>query len=426
MDTIVALSTARGRAGVAVIRVSGSLAWDVCTVLAGKVPQPRVSTVLTLWDHSGEVIDEALVLAFEKGRSFTGERVVEFQVHGSNAIVRRLLDCALSIPGVRAAEPGEFTRRAFDAGRLDLVQVEALSDLINAETEAQRKQALRGFRGEAQEKIAQWRSLLLDAMAMMTASIDFADEDLPEDFADLVGGPVRSLVELIGKEIQGIGVTERVRDGYRVAIVGPVNAGKSTLLNHLAGRDVAITSEIAGTTRDVIEVSLDLDGLPVTVIDTAGLRDSDDPVEAIGIARGQKIAAEADLRVYLLEGSADSVESQASTDLIVIGKDDAGDFANGVSGRTGAGVASLVQKIGAVLSERSAEPSVFSGARQKRALEIARNNLLAALAYLQTGYDASLIAEEMRLAAAQLESMLGRAETEDILGIVFGRFCIGK
>jgi tRNA modification GTPase len=426
MDTIVALSTAKGRAGVAVIRVSGSLAWQVCQGLGGRLPKPRLASVMTLRDAEGDLIDEALVLIFEDGRSFTGERLVEFQVHGSNAIIRRVLDRILSFPGVRAAEPGEFTRRAFDAGRLDLVQVEALGDLINAETEAQRKQALRGFRGDAQRTIAVWRDLLMNAMAMLTASLDFADEDLPGDFGELVRAPLQELDAAIATELRGIGVSERVRDGFRVAIVGPVNAGKSTLLNHLAGREIAITSEFAGTTRDVIEVSLDLDGLPVTIIDTAGLRETFDPVETIGIARGQQIAQDADLRIYLVDAPETEIAPLRPEDIILVAKDDHGAFENGISGVTGAGVQDLVRKISTNLVERAAEPSVFSGARQKQALEVARERLSSALDLLDRGGDCALVAEELRLAAARLEAMLGRAETEDILGLVFGRFCIGK
>ena len=299
MDTIFALASAQGRAGVSVIRISGRDAFSVGSYLCGTLPAVRMSGVRTLTGPTGEIIDQALVLAFKGPESFTGEDVVELQVHGSIAVIRAVLSALEENPSARQAEPGEFTRRALENNRLDLPQVEGLADLIDAETEAQRKQAVRVFSGEFGSKIENWRRDLIRAAALLEATIDFADEDVPVDVTPEVKYLLSRVKSDIQTEINGSYTAERIRSGFEVALVGAPNTGKSTLLNRLAGREAAITSDIAGTTRDVIEVRMDLGGLPVTFLDTAGLRISEDEIEAIGIQRAMLRATQADLRVFL-------------------------------------------------------------------------------------------------------------------------------
>ena len=283
MDTIFALASAPGKAGVAVIRVSGPEAWSAAERLGGRLPGARQAVVRKLRDETGQVLDEALLLLFAEGASFTGEAVAEFHLHGSLAIQRAVLRVLGEMDGLRLADPGEFTRRALENDRLDLTQVEALSDLIESETESQRLQALKVFSGALAEKVDDWRSDLIQAASLLEVTIDFADEEVPVDVADPVSELLRKVSSALQQELAGLDAAERIRTGFEVAIVGAPNVGKSSLLNALAGRDAAITSEIAGTTRDVIEVRMEIAGLPVTLLDTAGLRETQDPVEKIGI-----------------------------------------------------------------------------------------------------------------------------------------------
>jgi len=426
MDTIVALATARGRAGVAVVRVSGPRAWEVCAQIAGRVPAPRQATLCHLCDSQAERIDEALVLVFEAGGSFTGERVVEFQIHGSPAIIAAVIREILQIDGVRAAEAGEFTRRAFEAGKLSLTEVEGLADLLEAETEAQRKLAQRIFDGTAARLLEGWRNDLLQAVAMLEASIDFSDEEIPSDLSDHIRGPLNRVQAAIAVEVAGSAASERIREGFEVAIVGAVNAGKSTLLNALAGRDAAITSERAGTTRDVIEVRMDIGGLPVTLIDTAGLRETDDEVERIGIERGKRRAEAADLRVYLIGEPDQDVAPYSIGDIVVLSKADLWELP-GISGKTGLGLPELIKQIETHLSDRVASSSVFSRERHFDKLRKADSHLLEALSGLTQGdVGWEFISVDIRAAVACLDGIIGRIDVEDVLGRIFASFCIGK
>ncbi len=321
-DTIFALASARGRAGVSVVRVSGPAAFAACRALCGTVPPARTASLRNI-SWQAEDIDQALVITFAKGASFTGEDAVEFQVHGSPAVLSALLSALAAQPGLRPAEAGEFTRRALENGQLDLAQVEGLADLIEAETEAQRKHAMALMSGRLRGMTDGWRASLVRAAALLEATIDFAEEDVPENVIPEVQQLVDSVLPALRREVEGFGAAERLRDGYEVALVGRPNAGKSTLLNALAGRDAAITSTVAGTTRDVIEVRLSIQGLPVTLLDTAGLRDTDDEVEQIGISRTLDRAENADLRVFLLDSAGDiPLIAPRPGDLVVQGKAD--------------------------------------------------------------------------------------------------------
>lgn len=392
------------------------------------VDVPQVRGVRRLLDRDGMLLDEALVLHFASGHSFTGEDVVELHLHGSPAIIAAVLRVLGEDPNLRQAEAGEFTRRALDNGRLDLAQVEGLADLIEAETESQRKQALRVFSGALGEVTERWRSMLIRAAALLEATIDFADEEVPVDVSPEVTELLRSVQDEMQKEAAGVGVAERVRDGFEVAIIGAPNVGKSTLLNRLAGREVAITSEIAGTTRDVIEVRLDLDGLPVTVLDTAGLRETDDVVEGIGVERAKERAEQADVRIHMMIDPVDRPQNMNTGDIYVRAKSDTStDSGFGVSGKTGDGVDELIGMISAVLEDKVASIGVAMRERHKLAM-------LQALGYLKAAQEmlmaesgiTDLIAEELRSAIRAVDSLVGRVDVEHVLDEIFSSFCIGK
>ncbi|TMV94166.1 tRNA uridine-5-carboxymethylaminomethyl(34) synthesis GTPase MnmE [Thioclava sp. BHET1] len=427
MDTIYALATARGKAGVAVIRVSGPQAWEAARALAGELPRPRVAALRRL--HLGaEALDEAVVLIFEEGASFTGDAVAELHVHGSVATVSAVLSALAQQPGLRLAEPGEFTRRALENERLDLSQVEGLSDLIEAETEAQRKQALKVLSGAVGAYVESWRADLVRAAALIEATIDFADEDVPVDVSPEVTELIDRVSYGLRDELRRIDAAERVRDGFEVAIVGSPNAGKSTLLNALAGREAAITSEIAGTTRDVIELRMDIAGLAVTLLDTAGLRETDDVVEAIGVKRALQRAGESDLRIFLLDGGDVPLIDPLPDDIIVHGKADlfeGNDFA--VSGKTGQGLDRLISELASRLSQRAEGAGVMTRERHRVAIRQAFEALESARNEVLRGSDRSeLAAESLRQAVWALESLLGRVDVEHLLDEIFSSFCIGK
>src|ERR1700732_4944491 len=301
-QTIFALSSGRPPSAIAMVRVSGPRAGTVLAALTGKVPQPRMATRALLRDANQQPIDDAVVLWFPAPASATGEDVAEFHVHGGRAVLAALFAALSSFENVRAAEPGEFTRRAFENGKLDLTEAEALDDLIHADTDRQRRQALRQLKGLLGDKARDWRTRIIEALALIEAGIDFSDEgDVPAELIAPALERVKSLLAEVEETLAGQGRSERLRDGLTVAIAGPPNVGKSTLINLLARREVVIVSPHAGTTRDVIEVQLDLDGYPVTLIDTAGIRDTEDPVEQEGVRRARARAAEADLVLWLVD-----------------------------------------------------------------------------------------------------------------------------
>lgn len=423
-DTIFALATVRGKAGVSVFRISGDTAFDVARILCRDLPPSRGLRLLR--NSEGVVLDQAFVVTFDHGASFTGESVVEFQCHGSPAVVEAVQE-ALADAGARLADPGEFTRRALENECLDLSQVEGLSDLIEAETEAQRRQAFALMDGGLTQKVEGWRADLIRAAALVEATIDFADEDIPVDVTPEVSELIAGVFADLEKEIAGSFVAERVRDGFEVAIVGPPNIGKSTLLNALAGRQAAITSEIAGTTRDVIEVRMNLDGIPVTILDTAGLRETSDTIEAMGVDLARRRANMADIRIFLTEDGETNgfgIDVKAE-DLVLRGKSDTGPV-GGVSGKTGAGMDRMIQHVTTVLDARVAITQSAVRQRHRIAMQAATGYMDAAEQLIQINGESELIAMELHAALHAMNSIIGRVGVEDLLDEIFASFCLGK
>jgi tRNA modification GTPase len=428
-DTIFALSTASGRSGVAIIRVSGPDAGRALERLSGEAkPAVRLAALRRFRDASGE-IDRGLVLWFEGPASFTGEDSAEFHVHGGRAIVEAMLSALAAIPGLRPAEPGEFTRRAVENGKLDLTRAEALADLIDAETEGQRRQALRQYEGVLYGFYESWRTRLIAAVAWAEAAIDFADEEIPED----VFGEARTAIGEIAVEIQGHlddrHRGELVRDGLKLTVIGNPNAGKSSLVNALAKRDVAIVSEVAGTTRDVIEVRLNLGGYLVTLADTAGLRETSDAIESEGVRRALARAEAADLVILLQDGTAAKGAAFEGADLVVWNKADLPwpEPHEGLklSLKTGEGLDALLAALTAKVAQKleaPAEAPPVTRARHRHALEEAAVALVRAGAATEP----ELMAEDARLAMRAIGRITGKVDVEDLLGVIFRDFCIGK
>ena len=427
MDTIFALASAPGKAGISIVRLSGPLAINVAEKLTKSKLKEKQPNLRVIYDSDNHFIDQALILIFSKPYSFTGENVVEFHLHGSSAVVSSVIKLLGNFKGLRSAEAGEFTRCALDNGKLDLAQVEGLADLIDAETDAQHKQAARIFNGALGKKTKEWRAKLVKAGALLVATLDFADEEVPEEVTPEVEKLINMVLSDLDKEIIGVQTAERIRSGFEVAIVGAPNLGKSTLLNYLVGRDAAITSNVSGTTRDVIEVKLDLRGLPVTILDTAGIRISDDKVEEIGISRALERSSLSDLRIVLTEdGEYPSGLKKRDTDIICIAKDDQGNR-GGVSGKTGAGIDRLKNNIWDILNDKAQYVGIATRERHKSSMVNAKKFLGNAVVSLRDGpeyYD--ITAEEIRAATSALDSLIGRIGVEDVLDEVFSSFCLGK
>jgi tRNA modification GTPase len=450
-STIFALSSGRPPAAIAVVRVCGPKAGLALEKLVGRVPSPRQAALARVRDPgSGEVIDEAVALWFPGPRSETGEDMAELQLHGGHAIVASVLDALRTIEGCRLAEPGEFTRRAFINGRLDLTEAEGLADLIVAETPAQRRQAYRQLKGLIGDRAEAWRKQIIEALALVEARIDFADEaDVPQDLVGPALHDAQQLRDMIAATLADGRRGERLREGLVVAIAGPPNAGKSTLLNRLARREAAIVSPYPGTTRDVIEVHLDLGGYPVTLLDTAGIRVSDDPVEQEGVRRASARAAMADLVLWVIDGSAAgravmSIEENLSksdiwlirnkADLIVdkLGTNCESRSASWskeftLSASVGTGMEGLIEALASHAHGYFSvtESALVTRARHRQALEQTVGALDRALAQGASGSE-ELIAEELRSAATALGRLTGRVDVEDILDVIFRDFCIGK
>jgi tRNA modification GTPase len=439
-DTIFALSTAPGRAGVAVVRISGPRAGAILDVMAPARPANRYAALRRVRDpETGEPIDDALVLWLEAPRTETGENMAELHLHGGPAIVKATLAALSRQPQCRLAEPGEFVRRAFDNGKLDLAQVEGLADLINAETEAQRRQALSQMRGALSALYEGWRRDLLEASALMEAAIDFSDEDdVAGDAVEKAYGIVVELRRQIASHLDDGHRGEILRDGFRVVLAGPPNAGKSSLLNALARREAAIVSEEAGTTRDIIQVSLDLEGLPIILSDTAGIREASSKVEQEGVRRAMLHARDADLVLWLNDSTAarslppPDVSAREDKFLQAVGTKidipgaalEPGEI--GISARTGAGLRELIDAIGhrARACIGVSQSPAITRERYRQQLNTCMHALNTYMNQPLTEHE--LRAEDLRLAANALGRITGRIDVEDVLGEIFGRFCIGK
>ena len=431
-ETIFALSSGAGRAGVAVIRISGPAVTEVLSAMAGDLPAPRTMALRQLTDQGGAPLDQALVVWFQSGASFTGEDVAELHCHGSRAVVAAILDDLQRYDDCRPADPGEFTLRAFQAGRMDLVEVEALSDLLAAETEEQRRYSLRLMTGELSDTVARWRKALLRGLALVEVTIDWADEEVPENVRPEVLQIISDLIAGLSEEISRSDGADKLRTGYEVALLGAPNVGKSSLINALAGREAAITSSIAGTTRDILELRYDLDGLPVRFLDMAGLRESRDEIEAIGIERAEDRAKGASLRLFLSSDGVgfprDYEHLRQATDLSVATKRDLHgvDLASdvSVSSETGEGLSDLLARISERLG-REGGFGLLGRNRQREAVLGARNALARARDQVCSG-DLEIVAEELRSASDHLGALIGEVGVEDVLGEVFSSFCLGK
>jgi tRNA modification GTPase len=443
-DTIFAPATAPGRAALAVVRVSGPGARAAVAALAGSLPEARRASLRTLAGPDGSVIDEALTLWFPGPASYTGEDCVEFQVHGGLAVVDALVT-ALAGLGLRLAEPGEFTRRAFQNGRLDLAQAEAVADLIDAETTAQARQALDQLAGGLSRRYDGWREALIESLAVLEAAVDFPDEDLPEDVAARARPHLAQLLAELEDALADADRGRRVREGFRVVLIGAPNAGKSSLLNGLAGRDAAIVTSTPGTTRDVIEVPLVLAGYKALVADTAGVRETDEAIEAEGVRRAQAWAAGADLRLWVVDGHASDGSWRFARDLVrpgdlcVMNKSDLVESLDGGRARAAAVALGLeildvsMKREGAAAVRAALEARVVSAlaasefpaaTRLRHAESLGEAALRVQRALAQT--EPELAAEDVRLAARALERVSGRVDPEAVLDRVFASFCIGK
>ncbi|MBI1622141.1 tRNA uridine-5-carboxymethylaminomethyl(34) synthesis GTPase MnmE [Aquamicrobium zhengzhouense] len=432
-ETIYALSSGALPSGVAVIRISGPAVQNILRQMAVAVPAARSAALRELRTKSGILLDHALVLYFQAPASFTGEDVAELQVHGGKATVAAILQELSTFDDTRLAEAGEFSRRAFLNGKMDLTAAEALSDLISAETELQRRLAIANADGKQRDLYQGWRRSLLNARALIEAELDFADEaDVPGSVSDQVWSSVQALHQDILNHIDGYRAGEIVREGFRVVLAGRPNAGKSSLLNVLAKRDVAIVTDIPGTTRDLVEVTLDLSGLKIILTDTAGLRDTDDVVERIGVDRALEATRTADLILHLDDGTGEPVKIDADCpDLKIATKADIRHLAGSthdlaIAARTGAGVDELEEAIRKIAAEAAqpAEGVVPTRARQVSLLRRAASHLQVAAQ--SDALDLELRAEELRLAEYALGKIVGAVDSEELLGVIFSEFCIGK
>src|SRR6476660_2186982 len=455
-QTIFALSSGRPPSAISIVPLSGPQAGAALTSLAGQIPMPRRATRALLRDANRQPIDDAVVLWFPGPASATGEDVAEFHVHGGRAVIAALFAALSAFTEVRPAEPGEFTRRAFENGKLDLTEAEGLDDLIHADTDRQRRQALRQLQGLLGDRARDWRERIIEASALIEAGIDFSDEgDVPAELRAPAVKAIKALHDEITKVIAAQGHSERLRDGLVVAIAGEPNVGKSTLINQLARREVAIVSPYAGTTRDVIEVQLDLDGYPVTVIDTAGIRETDDPVEQEGVRRARTRADEADLVLWLVDTPAadhsydagrprwilrnkidlDSQDVEARKPITAAAAAKGSTAANrGGTGMTlfeisatrGDGIPALISALVIFAQDffGQGEGGLITRARQRGLLEQTAASLQRCIAMFDQGEE--FAAEDLRAAAYALGRLLGRVDVEDILDVIFRDFCIGK
>ena len=430
-DIIFALASAKGRAGVSVIRVSGKNSiFSIEKLLKNTLPVDN-KCLRKIYDADDNIIDEVLILTFKEKASFTGDETVEIHCHGSTAVVTYILQTLSNIKNFRIADPGEFTRRALENGNLDLTQVEGLADLIESETEAQRRLAIRSMDGALSSKVQGWRKDLIRAVSLIEATIDFADEDIPTDVTPEVLGLINKTQADIKSEIKGSFAAERIREGFEIAIVGPPNIGKSTLLNALAGRDAAITSDMAGTTRDVIEVKMDISGFAVTLLDTAGIRETTDKIEKIGVDRAKLRAKNADLRLFITHSGEpnDLKLNPEENDIVVIGKSDLLNKPDilAISGKSGEGLDSLLEEISDRLSRLSIGAQTATRERHRISMIKAQRFLDAGKLLIEDNLELSeLASSEFHQGIQTLSSLIGSVGVEDLLDEIFSSFCLGK
>ena len=430
-DIIFALASAKGRAGVSVIRVSGKNSiFSIEKLLKNTLPVDN-KCLRKIYDADDNIIDEVLILTFKEKASFTGDETVEIHCHGSTAVVTYILQTLGNIKNFRIADPGEFTRRALENGNLDLTQVEGLADLIESETEAQRRLAIRSMDGALSSKVQEWRKDLIRAVSLIEATIDFADEDIPTDVTPEVLGLINKTQADIKSEIKGSFAAERIREGFEIAIVGPPNIGKSTLLNALAGRDAAITSDMAGTTRDVIEVKMDISGFAVTLLDTAGIRETTDKIEKIGVDRAKLRAKNADLRLFITHSGEpnDLKLNPEENDIVVIGKSDLLNKPDilAISGKSGEGLDSLLEEISDRLSRLSIGAQTATRERHRISMIKAQRFLDSGKLLIEDNLELSeLASSEFHQGIQTLSSLIGSVGVEDLLDEIFSSFCLGK
>ena len=437
-DTILALATGSLQAATALIRISGNGASRTPNILGFKLQKQRLASVVILKDGERK-LDEALVIFFKGPRSYTGEDVMELHVHGGRAVIEAVINTLQKQEGFRIAEPGEFTKRAVLNGKMDLTKAEGINDLIRAETEAQRAQSFAQVDGALSEIAFGWREKAIKIAAHVEAYIDFPDEEIPESILTGLGDEMSVLIRDIEKGLNDGRRGEILREGFRIAVIGPPNAGKSTLVNWLSKRPVSIISEQPGTTRDVLEASLDLDGYPVIIADTAGLRASTDPIENEGIRRAQEWAKTATGRLILLEPSTEAdflehLEPNPECDLVVLNKIDLlpTDLKKkeplAISLKDEIGLEKLLNELKKIVSKRmiGQEPAVITRTRHREALQSCLNSITSAKTALLLGKEPEIVAEELRVATRSLGRVVGAVDVEDLLGVVFGDFCIGK
>lgn len=436
-DTICALASGPPPSAIAIVRISGPRVRDICAgMLERGLPVPRRAVFGKFLDNDAQIIDEGLAVFMPGPASYTGEDTAELYLHGGGAVVEHTLDAICAFAGARLADPGEFTRRAFENGRMDLVEAEAVADLIDAETRAQKSLALDQLGGRLSRQYAAWRAELLNALALIEVSIDFPDEeDAPDETTSPVHAALTKLADGLKTTLADNEIGQRIRDGFRIAIIGPPNAGKSSLLNRLARRDAAIVSDIPGTTRDVVEVRLKIGGQIAWVADTAGLRESTDWVEAEGVRRAKERAQNADLRIVMRSADDEPDFRDADpADILVVNKSDLSDekpFLDGVlyiSAKTGHGLDALESRLAGLIRERAGDGAapLITRRRHRLALESALFHVKHAMDLIERGGGAELVGEDVRLASRQLSSLIGEIGVEEVLGAVFSSFCIGK
>ena len=429
--TVFALSTSPGKSAIAVIRVSGHRAFEVVKELTGSIP-PLRTVVLRSLKYNNELLDRALLICFKEKSSYTGEDMVEFHIHGSMAVINSVSEVLSVGFDLTVADPGEFTRRALENGCMDLSQVEGLLDLINSETKEQKNQSLKALSGVIGDKSSEWRRVILSALALAEVMIDFSDEDVPKNTVIDILRLVNTLIDELAFELKGSRALELIQDGFDVTIIGKPNVGKSSLLNYLAGKEKAIVSEKAGTTRDIIELSIDLKGFRVNFFDTAGIHQATDQIEKIGIERAQRQAALSNMRVFLINQN-DNIEEFGvdvkKTDLVFVAKSDLKPPSEhlGISSKTGEGVPILLEEILKSIIKSTSYSGVLINKRHMKVvrstvccLELVRKELK------DSNFQIEIVAENLRLAIVELDFLVGRINVEDVLGAIFSSFCIGK